>query len=94
MCDSLYLNPLADFKQCCTLYENKNQREKIVRLNTVILTKVKLKKKNEVALPAKDSNELNVYEIRSGAVYVFDESHYKILETIFLREEFNHIEFI
>ena len=40
MCDAVYLNPFDDFKQWYTAYEKK-LRKKIVKLNTVILTKAK-----------------------------------------------------
>ena len=42
VCDAVYLNTLANFKRWYTPNEIENQ-EKIVRLNTVVLTKVKAK---------------------------------------------------
>ena len=38
VCDEVYLNPLANFKQWYTPYENPTKKT-VVRLNTVILTK-------------------------------------------------------
>ena len=77
MCDTLYLNPFANFKQWYTPYE-KN-RKKIVRLNTVILTKVKVKWINHVALPDISSNIYIGDVIMLGDVYVCDDTHYEIL---------------
>ena len=83
VCNAVYLNPLANFKQWCILYENKNQRQTIVRLNTVILTNVKLKSINGVIIPTRSSNKLRDDAIRLGALYVCDDSHDEILEKIF-----------
>ena len=55
----------------------------VVRFNTVILTKVKLKSINYFALPDRASNKLWVYAVRLDAVYVCYDAHYEILETIF-----------
>ena len=63
-------------------------------MNTVILTKVKVKSINDVAIPDRDSNKFRGDEIRLGAVYICDESHYEIIDTIFSREELNHYAFI
>ena len=51
MC-ALYLNLFADFKQWYTTYI-KNEGNKIVTLNTVILTKLKVQSINDVALNAR-----------------------------------------
>ena len=63
-------------------------------MNTVILTKVKLKSLNNVDLPTKSSNNLSCDAIRLVPVYVCDESNDEILETIFSREELKNDEFI
>ena len=83
--DAVYLNPLPNFKQCYTHYENKNQGQKIVRLNIIILTQ--LQSINTVAIHTRASNKLRGYEIRLCEVYVFDKTHGEVLETIFTREE-------
>ena len=53
VCDAVYLNPLANFKQWYTPYE-KNEGKTIIRLDTVILTKVKVKSINDAALTSRD----------------------------------------
>ena len=52
-------------------------------LNAIILTQVKLKSINYVALPTRTSNHLRGDVTRLGAMYIFDNAHYEILETIF-----------
>ena len=64
--------------QWYTPYENENQVETIVRLNTDILTKVKFKSMNDVALPTIFSNNFRGNKIRLGSMYVFDEAHDKM----------------
>ena len=49
----------------------------------VILTKVKIQSINDVTLPDIISNNLRVDAISSGDVYLCDDTHDKILETIF-----------
>ena len=72
VCDAVYLNPLANFKQWYTPYEYENEGI-FFRLNTVILTKVKVKSIDDVALPDRASYRLRGDEIRFGAVYFCDE---------------------
>ena len=55
----------------------------IVRVNTVILTTVKFKSINEVALPDRASNNLGGYSIRLGVVYVCDSPHNEITKKHF-----------
>ena len=43
VCDVVYLNTIANFKQWYTSYEYENEGKTIFRLNNVILTKVKVK---------------------------------------------------
>ena len=50
----------------------KKMKEKTVRLNTIILTKVNIKSINDVALPTIASNKLRGDAIRLGAVCVCD----------------------
>ena len=82
MCDAVYFNLLFNFKQFYTPYEKK-AREKHFRFNTVILTNVEVSSINDVFLPTGDSNHLRGDAIRLGTVYVWDDSHDEILETIF-----------
>ena len=56
----------------------------IVRLNTIILTKVKVKSINYVSLPVITSYKFRGGSIRLVAVYFCDHSHYDLLE-IFLK---------
>ena len=63
-------------------------------MNTVILTKVKVKLINDVNLTDRASNKLRYDAIRYGAVYVCDGTHDEILETIFSREESRYNELI
>ena len=84
VCDAVYLNPFANFKQWYTPYEKV--KETIVRLNTVILTKVKVHSVNNVNIPARGINKLSGDTIRLGDVYIYYVTHDEILETIFLRE--------
>ena len=93
MCDAVYLNQLDNLKQWYTIYENEN-KEKTTRINTVILTNVKVKSINEVALPDRSSNTLRGYAIKLGTVYICDGSHDEITEKCFSREVLNHNEFI
>ena len=81
--DSVYLKPLPNFKKWYTPYENENQGKTIVRLNNVILTKVKVKSINDVDIPARYPNNLRSGAINFGDVYVCDGAHDEILETIF-----------
>ena len=74
--------------------EKKNEGNTIVRLNTVILTKAKVKSINYVALPARASNKLRGDEIMLGAVYVCYVTHDEILETIFSKEGLNYDELV
>ena len=50
----------------------EKNKENCFRLNTLILTKVKVKLINYIALPARASNNLRYFEIMLGAVYVWD----------------------
>ena len=50
-------------------------------MNTVILTKFKVKSKNDVALSARDSNNQRGDVIRLCDLYVCDDSHDEILHT-------------
>ena len=84
MCDLLYLNPFANFKQWYTPYENKEGN--IFSFNTVILTKVKLKSINYVYIPSLESNQLMSDIIRLGNVYFCDVTHVEMLEILFSRE--------
>ena len=72
MCDTVYTNPLANFNQWYTPYEKT--KKTIVRLNTVILDKVKVQKINAVNLLYRASNKLQGDEIRSSSIYVFDDT--------------------
>ena len=56
------------------------------RLNTFILTKVKVQSINYVATPDRPPNKLRGDAIRLDAVYVLDVAHDEIMETIFSRE--------
>ena len=51
-------------------------------MNTVILTKVKVKSINDIALPARALNNLRGHAIRLGAMYVHDDAHNEIAETV------------
>ena len=84
VCYTVYLNIFSNFKQWYNPYE-KNKGKTIVRLNTVALTKVKVKPINYVALPAIASNRSRGDAIRLDVVYVCDFTHDKILDTIFSR---------
>ena len=64
-------------------YYEKNEGQTIVRLNTVILSKVRVKSINDVAIPDRASNKLRVDSIRLGDFYICDVTHDEILETIF-----------
>ena len=85
VCDAVYLNYIANPKQWYTPYGRK-WKKKIVRLNTINLTKVKLKSINYVAITAKASNYLRGDEIRLGAIYVCDYAHDEIMEIKISRE--------
>ena len=71
------------FKQCYTPYENENKGKTIVRLNTVILTNIKVKSIKDVYLTARASNNLRVDVIRLVAVNICDDAHDKIPKTSF-----------
>ena len=66
----------------------------IFRLNNVVLTQVKVQSINDVNIPSISSNNLRVDAIRLVGVYVCDDTHDKILEAIFLREELHYYELI
>ena len=72
MCDTLYLNPLDNFNNSYTPYEDKIEEKTTVRLNTVILTKVKVKSINYVSISVRSLNNLRGDAIRLGDVYVCD----------------------
>ena len=84
LCDAVYLNPFANHRQWYTTYE-KNEGKTIVWLNTVILTKVEVKPINDCVLPDGAINKLRGDAIKSGAVYICDDTHDEILETVFSR---------
>ena len=67
---------------------------KNVRLNTVILTKVRVKPINDVVLTDRASDKFRGDTSMLGAAYVCDVTHDEILETIFSREELHYDELI
>ena len=75
-------------------YEFMFEEEKSFRLNTAILTKVKVKSINDAALPDIALNKFRGYTIRFGAIYVLDVKHDEIMETIFSRGGLNYDEFM
>ena len=81
VCDEVYFNPFDNSKQWYTPYEE--MKEIIVRLNTYILTRVKIKSTKYVALPSRASNKLSGDTIRLDTVSVRDNTHDEIMETIF-----------
>ena len=60
-------------------------------MNTVILTKVKVKSINDASLTTRLSNNLMGDAFRLGGVYVCVELHDEIIETIFSWEELNDV---
>ena len=64
------------------LTKNKTKKN-VFRFTSVILIKVKVKSINYVALPYIALNTLRGDTIRLYAVYVCDDAHDEILETIF-----------
>ena len=78
VCDAVYLNLFDNFKQWYTTYGGGvNEGKTIFRLNTVILTKLKIQSINGV------SNNFRGDSIMLGTVYVCDSTYNEILETIF-----------
>ena len=69
-------------------------KKKNVRLNTDVLTQIKVQSINYVALHAKASNKLRCDAIMLGDVYICDVAHNEILKTLFSREELNYDELI
>ena len=69
-------------------------REKPVKLNTVILTKVKVKSRNDIAIPYMDQNNWKDDAIRLGTMHVCDDAHDEILGTMFSMEDLNYDAFI
>ena len=63
-----------------------NKWKTVVRLNTGILTEVKVQSINYVAPTDIALNKLRGNEINLGDVYVSDVTHDEILETIFSRK--------
>ena len=61
----------------------KKEGIKIVKLNTVNSTKVKLQSRNEVDLPARASNKLRGDTIRLCDIFVCDNTDNEIIENIF-----------
>ena len=84
--DALYFNPVANVKHWYTPFEKENQVQPMVRFNTVILTKLKVKSINDVALPDRASNNSRCDSSRLVLVYACDDVHDNILDTIFARE--------
>ena len=72
----------------------KKTQETIGRLNTFILTKVRVKLINDVDNPDRASNNFRGDLIRLVNVYFCDVTHHEILETIFSREELHRDELI
>ena len=58
-------------------------REIPIKLNTDILTKVKVKSRNYIYITDWDQNHLRGGTIRLGTVYVGDDAHDEILGTVF-----------
>ena len=65
-----------------------------IRLNNFIITKVKAKSINYVAISTIASNKFSIDSIMLGARYFFDDTHDEILETIFSWEELYYNELI
>ena len=93
VCDAVYLNTFANFKQCYTPYRGKING-KNCQVEYCYLTKLKVQSINDVSLPAISSNKLMGGAIRLGFFCVCDVTHDKILETIFSREELNYDELV
>ena len=91
--DAVYFIPFTNFKQWYTTNE-KNKGKITLRLNTVILTKVKVKSINDVAPPDRASNKLSCDSIWFCTIYACDVTHDEILENTFSREELYYDEFI
>ena len=72
MSDSLHLNQLANLNKWCTRYEKGNELKTTFSLDTVILTKVKVKSINDVDFLNRYSNNLRFGAIRLGSGYVCD----------------------
>ena len=68
--------------------------EKIARLNNLILTKLKVKSINDVAIPDRSSNNFRGDAIRKVTVYFFDVTHDEMMETIYSWEELHYDELI
>ena len=60
----------------------KSIKKKNVKLNTDILTQIKVQSINYVALHARASNKLRCDAIRLGDVYICDVAHNKILGSL------------
>ena len=69
------------------------RKKKPVRLNIVILTKVRMKSINDIALPNRAQNNLRGDAIRLGDVYVCDDAPDEILGTMFSMEELKYDEY-
>ena len=74
MCATVHYNLLTNFKKWYTPYR-KNEGKTIFWLNTVILTEIRVKQINDVALLARSSIKLRVGAIRLGNVYVCYYTH-------------------
>ena len=60
----------------------------------MILTKVKVQSISNVNIPYRESNIFIIGTIRLGVVYVCDDIHNEIMDTIFSREELYYDEFL
>ena len=69
-------------------------KEKPVKLNNVIITKVNLKSRNDIALSPGAQNNLRGDKIRLGHIYICDDAYDETLGTIFSMDDLNYDAFI
>ena len=72
----------------------KMKIKKTAKLNTFILTNVKVKPRYGIAPPDGAQNNWRYDAIRLGTVYDCDDAHNEILETMFSMKELNYDKFI
>ena len=94
VCKAKYLNSFVGKKQWFTPYTDKSGGETLIRMSTVVSTRLQVSSIEEMEPSLKWSNILMRQALSLKAVYVSVESHDEILEAIFAREEIDHNESI
>eukprot|EP00957_Ditylum_brightwellii_P185781 14144526-Ditylum_brightwellii.AAC.1 len=92
VCDGVYLLCFTEKKQWCTPYINKGEGCTAIRLNTVIQSNIIAVSYDNVEVKPLWGKTLRDMAQKCHAIYVPDDEHDDILETVFFREELGYVD--